>query len=761
MKKALLATLATVFLVLVLAGCAKSHDLSRRGHDDITEAGIGRYIAAEEGKYYLFDINKRKTFSDGYDGLRFIDNSDTGALLAYNTGDAGYTVISNKGKTLIESKEGFAITGASYVADTGEEYKRYGIIVEFVNAKGQESSALFGNDGNAVLLSDSGQVEVATAKDGENIAYVFFEAYDKDGVVIKQQAVNKNLVTVYDIDFDKATVFSAVRRFHSGMGYVAYTKKELSPSGDVISQKVCYDIYCRDTVYAEYDSANGLYAGEESMALFARKGDKNFLFNESGIVKEFDLTATVENNNVRVNTRNNLYDIYRYDGTLLLSGVAIVSGGYSRQSGNSVTLYNYEGKELVTYDTTQETRLETKRFASSGHAGEVVRFADAQSTRIYRFFLDGALVKEYGAEYEFVSETNGVYQFRTTKDGAYDNVYYFNAYAGKEFKMKATQTGDASATFLRVLDYKYYLEKNSNDINFYENVVKTVTPYNERLVPGYAREGGYYSISHQSIPGLRQVVLKIEFDVYKYKRVNDLDVYTDTNERRYAYYLVTDTGKAADLQLIYIGLSRMEISYDEDSGLICFSTGDRFAYPSLYSSFSGLDYKTLVFEVTTSGDAITLTKRGETGRSNMQIYNGNYLIGTDHLNGERNFVYTTEGRKVLDAQYYVNAIEGTLAIVNFAGPNQIGSCGVYDLEKGKLIESCDKFGITLLGGGYYAVRELTEEASMITIKNKKGVVVKNVISLEYVSETEISGKKHVYYKINSGKNKYRLLEIIA
>lgn len=772
-KKSILLLIATLLMVFSLSACSKAYNLSKAKHDNIIEAGINEYIALDNEKYYLYCLNNSKKITQGYDYLAYVDRSSVEYLLAYNSGDFGHSIVKNDGNIILQSDENFKITNASLVYDyTNNEnekpcYNFYGFVVNFTIA-GRESSALYYLDGTCAQQADEGRVEIV--KDIQNtdvfsIVYVNFNVYDKQGGIITRKVLNKDFVSIYEINFDRYKIFSSEQTFKASIGYLAYVEKEFASSGEEIYSKVYYDVYCQDASYTRFENVTSLHTYGNGTALFAKKENSSFLFSENGLIKEFSQNATAENNNIKVALNDGFYDIYKYDGTKILENVRQSNGYYIKQIDNLTACYSYEGKQLFDYDIETYEKTENKRFINANTVSEVVKLTYIGGKTLYKFYLNGELVKDYDSNYTYMSADNGIYIFYTLKDEVINYYYYFNVYGATEFKIQADTTGLNSGKFDKVLEYKYYTEKNSNNINFYENAVATLTPYNGRLIPGYALpQGGYFNITHQSFGILKAVVLKMEYDVYKVQSKSGGEVYVNTNERRYAYYIIKNSGKAPSIELIYTGYNKMLVNYNSNNNLFCFSTTDRFSDPNSYNSFVNLSNRTFVYDVVTNetGYISSFTKRAEIPKSNMIVYNENYIIGTDYYNGTKNFLYTVDGNKVLDAKYRIADIKGKLAKINVVDITNNGSFGVYDLEKKKVIEDCDKFTVNLLGGGFYAIGKLRKTGETFTIKNHKG----NTIQDKVVSYDFIGGKgdqtneiKYLFFKMNLGKNQLKLLKI--
>ena len=772
-KNVLLLLIVAVVSLFYLSACTNNYDVSKNGHDDILDSSKQEYIAVDDGKFYLYSIDKTKKLVGGYDHLEFLDDTNEKFLLAYNDGDYGYSILDNDGNTLITSDKDIKIKGANLIyeitldKESKYSYEYYGFVVHFVNSYGNSSTALYHLDGKAAFLTQSCQAEVLTTSHSDNafsIIYIYFTSYDDSGKITSRKVIDKNLNVIHQLEFDKYKEFISSQSFTTSIGYIVYSQKEFDENDNEIASKVYYDIYCNNAVFAAFESVSRLSTFGNGNALFAKKSNKFTLFDESGAVREFDSPATVENNNIKVG--NDLVDIYRYDGEFLLEGVRQGIGSYVKQDGDKVALYSYEGKELSLYNLNEIKRAETKRYVNLNTISEVVKHTDTQDKNIYKFFLDGALTKEYDASYTYVSDQNGVYIFTTKKNGVVDFYYYYNVHSGTEFIIKAQQDGTNGAEFNKVLDYNYYTEKHSKDISFYENAVKKITPYTGPYIPGYACKGGYFSITHQSLNPLKMVVLKLEFDIYKIRKVNLMDTYINLNERWYAYYAITDTGKSANIMYIYSGLSKMTIDYNSDYNLMCFSTIDRYVDKELYIATNKLDNKTLTFSVAQSkiGDRITLTKISEIKSSNLGIFDNTYLVGIDYNNDKRNFVYTIYGRKVLDTKYYIKDIKDSLAIINFIGPNKNNSFGVFDLTQNKVIKECNNFDIILLGGGCYAIAKMGKTGIVYEIRDYKSRLIKNnVISIEYIKQRvdTFTLEKCYYYKIYLNKKGYKLIKFTA
>lgn len=799
-KKIILLTITIIILACILTACGtKSISTAKKNHDSINASSVDTYVALDEGKYYLFKTkNSKKVFKTGYDSLSYIGakvrlnmkNESSAFLLAYNSGDAGFSVINQEGDVLISSTFDMKITNAvlhqniSFEEDCKPVFEQKAILINFHNDKNQERSALFSLNGKAIYYDKNGIVDLKyiDSKDYSQtldyaVATTLGTIENINDTESKIEIFNNKLESVYTKNFSKEIIFSS--QSVSEKYYILnYKNKTYDQSGVLIKSENKVDVVTGNKSYTDYTSFESRVtkegSNEESCLLASLNSETGIttytLINYPDFSYTFNNSYSLSNGRIRLSDGNGKYNVLNYDFAPIISGVDIFqSNFYSKESEGTLTIYNQSGQVLLS--TPSVNNISSSRFFEKGSAYEYFSINDGANV-IYKFFKDGALAKEYGKDYILWDNAEEYKLFSKTVDGT-KQFYCYNFITGTETQIPSLNESpdfavDSSVSVLGK-NAKFYTLKDSKEIVFYKGISAKITPYEGDNIPGYAAGTQYMNMSITDFIYKNKIfyILNLSYKIL----IKENDIYRETGETLYAYYLIKDTGKSAELELIYKGYNAIRYDANSSYNIFIASTIDYFAdiyydsaewnYIMKYQNSSNLSDMTIVYDIIYDFDknTISLNKIAEIKESNAVIATSNYIIINDfrNINERKNSVYTYDGKLVLASKYNISDIEGNLAEVNIGN-----KAGVYNLKKGKFIEDIIYDNVTLFCDDIYIIEQIKQNGSIYTIKNSKGKkVVENIIEINYI-DSDIDYEKStrcIYFAINTGKNQVKLITL--
>lgn len=758
-----------IFLLLflfALTSCAeKTFSISKKSFDFIFDASAKNFIASENGEYFLCETYSGKRISRGFQKLEYISNFCGNFLLAYDNGEL--SVMDYKGEKIIEKSQDMTIINADIIIN--KEYseeknllvKPKAILINFIGEYGFLGNALYNLSGDIILVNPLGTIEIRylTATDGNSkVSYFIHKVYEWNGEIKEISVLDDNFNNVYNKKFNKSINFISAEFNSAEFGYAVYDVKEFNENGEEISSKRNYDIISNRHTYEGFISLSSIpdEHGVTGGYLVGNNEDKYSIYSSNGIIKDLSQKAIVEKGNIKVYTDNsNLFDIYRYNGNLLLNSVSVKGNNYLKGNDFDTICYSLSGAELFSYKANEIKSFTSTRLTNNSLTAEIIKFTDYSDNNYYKFFLDDLFKKEYRNEYYYLNQNNGIYTFYTKNDvGEPDRYFLYNAYMGQEFSYEEGKAKNGS-----IYLYDYYTLENSHNIFFYNNLSAVLTPYSGDGIPGYAYKHGYYLFTYRQYKDF--TIICIEFDTYDREKIkNSMPAaykYINKNQRAYAYYIVKGKGKNAETELVYQGYNKMNFNYLEKYRLLIFSTIDYFN-GGIYPSFDKLSDKTIIIKVENDDGNNLFIRKADIPVSNVSLYNEEYLIGVDYKKESKNFICSLSGEIVLEAKYYVNEIRGNLALVTNSKLGINGSFGIYDFKTQKLIEDCNNNSIVLLGANFYVITYNKINGKEYVVKDVFGkkIKIRDIKLVRIVYDYE-NRKTLYYYAINTGNNKIKML----
>lgn len=797
-KKMFYFAIIVIALACLLAGCSKDIKVSKKGHELILDAGESTYIAVEDGKSYIYSLkNSKKLTKEGFDRLGYLRISpempSENFLLAYNVGDIGYSVANSKGERIIVSTNEMKIDDARLYCNFTKDgdtisHQEKLLIIDFLNAENEEHTAAFKADGTVLFYDKNGNVQLSylyNEDDSSYIDYVIAETYgtidDIDNKLIRYEVFDSNLTSIYSQSFNKDIVYmsSDVKEIGSELGYINYRKKE----GAIITNYS--DIFADGKAYPGFNVVNDRLLddnGDLTAYLLAKNNPETgvseyTLLNKTGVVKTFNESYSVFNNNIHFEVNGNL-NVMNYEGTTILTGVNIYGMNmYSQITGDTRTIFNMEGQRL--FDTAATVSIDGNELRQNGKVMQFFVLTNIENAKTYKFFVDGLLVKEYGDSYTFDSFNGESMVFTTSNEGVIDYVYNYNILANIETTVAANAEGEMDVEINREIiisggrSADYFVQKESKEIVFYNGIVSTITPYVGDKIPSYSVDTGDYTIQVKTIWHRDN---SHSYIVITYEALTKTQVpgsvpitysYESTGETLYAYYLLKGKDLGNGLIELYSGYNKVDVFTLNEGELIVVSTVDMFANEMNEGRYSNLDLlkdKTTIYKVTYDTDKKLyndLTLYSVFNESNATGSNSDYLICDDYtypgLTNLKQSIYKLDGTKVLDAKYRVENIVGDIAILAIGD-----SEGVYDLKKGKFLEDIKYSDADAINEKCYAFLTISENGRETTIKTNTGKKVlencKDITLLRriYNESTQMYTDHFVIY---NGKNEQKLLSI--
>jgi hypothetical protein len=795
MKKKIILIIAIVatftLFVCVLAGCSDSNTvISKDGHDAIIDAGLNSYIAVDEGKSYLYSLEKsKKIFDDGYDSLSFISEYNSNYLIAYNKGDVGMNVLNAAdGSTLIASTTDMKIYVAEIVADiiTSDtavpDYTEKAIRVYFTNDENNECSALFDLNGSAIFYDKDGTIDVfgnPYVEDTSDFELQYIVAYTYDTIdsvdsqIVGLKIFKSDFVEIYSKSYSEAVDFAGLSK-HVELIEVKYNNLFYNDEGNILTDETenLVDVITPSTAYTGYNSIVAKNYDDVASIITSSNIDDTTTYtlikSDVGITKTFDSLAIFYNGYVKVSVDSS-YDIFDTNGNSLISGVSVESSGaLVKETDEIKSFYGLSGKSLFDVNKSDFDSCSLSRTIIDDAMYEVYTISDGSNEKEYKFFINDELVKDYGNEYTFLTSTSGVYEFNILDSESTPVSYFmYNFYNNVEKTIDYNEEGSTNIEVSgSINDIKYFVEKDSNTISFYNEIVQDITPYEGTDIPGYSVSNNYYNINYYNRNNeISFNYIEIEYNTLSKTADEGSDpityTYESTGETMYAYYLVVNNDIVESLVLLYNGYNPLFIDLNSEDKLFYVSTADAFYCANNYSAnmySSKLEDKTTIYNIVCDNDLISsISQLTEVAISNVYYCNDKYIFANDYSNDlGLSKIYSIDGTLILDSKYSVWEIDGDLAYLGYSGKGII-----YNLEKGKVLEDDFYYG-GLISDNYYYILNIEEDGYIMEIKDIDGkTIVDEVRSIYNISSYYDSDENATttYFVIYTGDDEQKVLSI--
>ncbi len=792
-KKVFILAILTVILACLLAACTNDFKVSKKGHDAIIRGSEDTYIAVEDGKSYLYSMkNSKKLTKKGFDELRYLDSYMGDIcedfLFARNDGEIGHMVINQKGEPIIASTTDMKIVDAYMVQDfslKGEStyIEDKFIAVDFLNDENRYRSAAFNLNGSALFYDKNSDTNFVFYQDWATytakLNYVVATSVDSEtDDETRVEIFDGALKSIYAQDYnDSFKHVNCNMETNSSLGFVENKR--------INDEKTTYhaDIIAGNNIYEGYTTVLDSLRDDKGAAYFyvAQKENTDtgistyHLVGQSGEIRSFD-SYSISYGNLLIPSGDKT-DVINYKGETILSNAEISGGYYYITNGDTKAIYNLKGKKL--FDTATTTFILNDWDTFNGVEVEYYNLSDDQGKFSFKFFRDGVLTKEYDDSFilEDIDYSLACAFFSNQNDSEDREFIYCYDYASNIETL--IENDDPNIEVYGKIDLgqysaSYYVNKESSEIVFISGITGTIAPYKGDKVPSYSIENKMFSIEVNEevywLNGTRYKYLEIVYEALsKVPRKNTDPVeydYQSRGEVLYAYYMINGIDSGSGLVELYSGYNAAKVYIDFDKEIIVASTVDHYANLEdddidNYKGHEPLEDKTRVFEfvIDKETSSYTLKLLSEFNSSNVEIASDKYLMAKDFLNYStfRNSVYNYEGTQVLEGKYEVSAIEGDLAVVEVGGVK-----GLYNLNKGKIVEDIKHHDVDLLNANLYGVVTISKNGLMTTLKDGSGKkIVANCYSYEYLNEvTDFVNKKvTVFYTIYLGKGQVKILSV--
>ncbi|MFA6866453.1 MAG: hypothetical protein WCR54_02940 [Clostridia bacterium] len=800
MRKKITIIVAIIFVIIcigLLSACSNQVNIYKKTYQDIVSANSNYYVVMEDGKYKAYNTKKHKeVFDESYDSVDIIEDrfGNTSYFLVGNIGDIGKSIINSSGNVILESTADKKIERAVLISstktnDNGDIYNTdpKALYIGCKDANNKKIVILC--DLNGRQVSGDGSAILPIVNSFDNIGeYFCMLNIDTDETLLAVNIFNEELENLYSRDFSK-----------ENNGNYSFSNSNNSLEVNYVeNEKTFYDLITPYGIYTGYSNNLGIKVivgnegNNENFYLYEKEdGTCDLISNKKAeIVVSFVsdyITAPVVNGDIiEVVNKNGDKVAYDFEGNQILRVYSQYYSYYNyfkTDTTNNIIYTAINGETIYTdntadFSTVTFTPLYINEFLVLENTAGVVN---------YNFYNKNVLMKSYSSnnniEYK-EKDSDGFYYFNLLDNNEAVSMYSYNYKTNTEYVYNYDNTGILLVDYIydngdKVVAYvegeteiNFCIEDNSSTL-FNECIDTKVEPFKivDGLYPSFYDKKCNNDLSITILPNnlstlnnkqekIYLSVYHISFSLYSREQGADDFVYKNTGKMYHAYY-VSD-GKNG-VNEIASGYAEFDIS----SEIISFSNYKK-ASKFIYMASTELDNfedtvwqkpQTKLFNIKIDDSGfVYIEDICVIDKANAE-FNKGFVLTENVLNHDIKGIYNYKGEEILGELYRINDFNNKLAVVS----RDKEKVGIYDLEKGKLIEDCKYEDIKLYNDGFYSIIKINDYNSSYTLKYVKNgkKFADDILSITLINLASYNADKGYYetiYKIQTNSG-YKLLTV--